>query len=330
MGIVDCFIKIAMTDQSSIKVAKTITFELGARPMSSVRWLFSKWSLVGFATLSLSAFAAGCGQNVDDGFFSSGGSGPSGATATGTGTAGVGGSNIEIHLRASTAPFAHDDGLAGQTPVAHSSAIRSLQLFKDASDTSPLTVFDFGANAVEAGYNDGDDTLIDTVPAKTLPKQTYTIARVTHNYVRYSVKATAHYAGLNAPGQFDNIQVLSDGSNVDGVMHDHGYFDFKFTTAGMTFPLTGDNAPVPEWSGAGGFAVKFENGEWAYYFPVVLPIDPDITSDIKVVLDVNMNESFRWQDQTMPDYTTGVFDTTATTFEPVLRFGANSFALTIE
>lgn len=279
----------------------------------------------------LGSFAVGCGESVVDGSFQSGGAGGTGpavsTSATGTG---VGGANIEIHLRATTAPFPHSDGLSGQTPLAHSSAIRSLFLYKDANDTAPLEVFDFGADAVEAGYDDGDDTLVATVKAKTLPKATYTLARVVHNYVRYRVSATAHSGGFSAPGEFDNLQVLSDGSNVGGVMHDHGYYEYKFTTAGMTFPVSGSDAPTPEWVGGGGFSVKLENGQWSYSFPVTLPVDPDITNDIKIVLGVNMNESFRWQDQTSPGYAPGVFDTTATTFEPVMRFGANSFAVTVE
>lgn len=284
-----------------------------------------------FFAVVIAASVAGCGEQIVDGSFGPGGSTATGAeTTSGAGGAGVGGANIEIHLRASTAPFPHADGLSGETPLAHASSIRSLELFKDASDPSPLVVFDLGANGVEAGYDDGDDTLVATVKAKTLPKATYTLARVVHNYVRYRVAATAHSGGISAAGEFDNLQVLSDGSMVDGTLRDHGYFEYKFVTQNLSFPLSGTNAPTPEWSGSGGFSVKLENGQWAYYFPVTLPIDPDIATDVKVVLGVNMNESFRWQDQSLPDYAPGVFDATATSFEPVMRFGANSFAVTLE
>ena len=52
--------------------------------------------------------------------------------------------------------------------------------------------------------------------------------------------------------------------------------------------------------------------------------------DLTLVLAVNMHESFRWMDEAGTGFTDGVFDATPTTFEPVLQFGANSFALTIE
>jgi hypothetical protein len=47
-------------------------------------------------------------------------------------------------------------------------------------------------------------------------------------------------------------------------------------------------------------------------------------------VEVNMSESFRWEDQALPGYTAGVYDTTPTSFEPIRRFGANSYVLTYE
>lgn len=43
-----------------------------------------------------------------------------------------------------------------------------------------------------------------------------------------------------------------------------------------------------------------------------------------------MHESFRWQDQAQAEYTPNVFDTTPTTYEPVMSFGASAFALFLE
>ena len=62
----------------------------------------------------------------------------------------------------------------------------------------------------------------------------------------------------------------------------------------------------------------------------VLPVTSELTSDLTLVLEVNMHESFRWMDEPTAGFTDGVFDATPTTFEPVLQFGANSFALTVE
>jgi len=251
------------------------------------------------------------------------GDGGGGSPATGTG-------NIEIRMRATTATFPHADGLSGQTPLAHSSGVRSLQLFESESDSEPLTVFDFGEESMEVSYADGADTLIYTAKAADLPLKTFTRARVVHSHVRYRVASTMHANGFDLPGEFDNLQVLSDGTLIDGQMRDHGYFEYEFEGGAQSFPLSGTDAPVPAWSGAGGFSVEFEDGEWAYYFPVNLPVNPDLDSDVAVIFVVNMHESFRWSDESAPDFSAGVFDTTPSTFEPVMRFGANSFALAIE
>ena len=41
-------------------------------------------------------------------------------------------------------------------------------------------------------------------------------------------------------------------------------------------------------------------------------------------------ESFRWQDQALAGYAPKVFDTTPTTYEPVMSFGASAFSLVLE
>jgi hypothetical protein len=300
------------------------------------------------AIVCIVPFFTGCGSDIGVGELdatsasssssasSTSGSGGAGGDGSGTttGTGGAGGSIdgpvIGIRLRASTAAFPHADGLSGQTPIDHRSGVRKFQLFQGESDPAPLTIFDLGEDSVEVGYNDGDDTLVFTVPVATLPTATYTLARVVHSHVRYRVGATMHANGLSVPGEFDNLQVLSDGSRVDGELHDAGYYEYVFETGGMSFPASGDNAPIPEYLGGGGFSVKFENGEWAYYFPVLLPLTPDLTEDLDVVMEVNMHESFRWTDQQEPSYTAGVFDTTPVVSEPVLRFGANTFGVVLE
>ncbi len=291
--------------------------------------------------LFLSGSLAGCSSTVPVGEYEGGGGegggaqgGGGGATAQGTGggttTGSGGGANVEIHLRSSTAPFAHMDGLAGQTPIAHSSGIRSLTLYRMAGDPDPVEVFDFGQESVEASYADGADTLVYTAKAADLPLATFTIARVVHSYVRYRVAATLHYSGFIIPGEFDNLQVLSDQSLVDGQLRDAGYYEYVYTGGMQSFPTSGSDAPIPEWESTGGFSVVFENGEWAYYFPVNLPVNPTLPTDVSVVLGVNMHESFRWQDQAMPNYAEGIFDVTPVSYEPVMKFGANGFTVTVE
>jgi len=288
----------------------------------------------------LALATAACGDTIDVGGFGGGGgdeggAGQGGATSStgGSGTVGSTGGGtgqIEIHLTSTTAPFNHTDGLAGQTPTMHSAGLKSLKLFRSDTDDSPLTVFDLGADAKTVDFADGADTLVYTATAGDLTAGNFVRARVVYSWVKYEVAATIHTNGLDLPGKFDNLQVLSDDSNVDGDTFDAGHYEYLFTTSGQSFPQSGENAPIPEWSGVGGFQVVSEGGEWAYYFPVTLPIDPTLETPLRVDLAVNMHESFRWQDQTMTGFTTGVFDTTTTTFEPVKQFGANSFELTVQ
>lgn len=279
--------------------------------------------------LSLAALLAGCGETIDVGGF--GGSGGEGGGDGGAG-GGAGGESaaIAIRLRASAAPFEHADGFAGQTPIAFESGIRSLVLLRDENDPAPVTVFDLGQDAVATRYEDGADTLVYTARARDLPAATFTIARVVHAWTRYEVAGTMHNGALSAPGTFQNFQVLSDGTLVDGTVRDAGYYEYVFATNGMSFPTSGTNAPTPEYEGTGGFSVRVEDGEYAFYFPVNLPVDPSVPTDLAVVLDVNVHEAFRWQDQDQAGYEVGVFDTTPTSFEPVMQLGANSFALTLE
>ncbi|MFO0553846.1 MAG: hypothetical protein U0271_36020 [Polyangiaceae bacterium] len=280
----------------------------------------------------------GCGDRVTVGGFDGGGGaggasdggGGAGGASDGGGGASSSTASIDIHFKSTTAPFAHADGLAGQTPSVHKSGLRSLTLLRDANDPSPFVVFDLGQDSIEIDYADGADTLVYTAHAADLPAGTFTVARVVHNYVRYDVAATLHNGALMLAGTFDNLQVLSDASLVDGTVRDAGYYEYVFHTGGSSFPTSGSNAPIPEWQSAGGFSVRFENGEWAYYFPVSLPLDPNLAQDASVTFEVNMHESFRWQDQALTDYATGVFDVTPTSFEPVMQFGANSFAVTVD
>jgi hypothetical protein len=287
-------------------------------------------------TLVVAAFCfADCGEDIDLGPVAGGGGaggdaeGPGGAGGEGTGGAPESGS-IAIHMRSSTATFAHSDGLSGQTPIAHTSGVKSLQLFRDPNDDNPVTVFDFGQDSVEVDYADGADTLVFTANAGDLPMTTFTIARVVHSWVKYRIDATMHANGFDLPGEFDNFQALSDDTMFEGTLYQSGDYEYLFDAGSMTFPASGTGAPVPEYEAGGGFSVRFEDGEWAYYFPVNLPVNPELPGDIALVLSVNMHESFRWMDETGTGFTDGVFDATPTTFEPVLQFGANSFALTVE
>lgn len=299
--------------------------------MPTMRPSLAAASLLRPATFAALLALPACGGGGPVDFGEGGGDGEGGGASTSDGAGGgATGPAIEIRMRSSTAPFPHTDGLSGQTPTAYTSGLRSLTLFRAKSDPEPFVVFDLGENPVEVDYADGADTLVYTARASELPEATFTLARVVHTHVRYRIAATMHSMGLVVPGAFDNVQVMSDGTLIDGQLRDAGYFEYTFEGGGQSFPASGNDAPVPEFTSSGGFEVVRENGEWAYYFPVSLVVSPNLTDDVQVVLSVNMHECYRWQDQTSPGYQAGVFDVTPTSFEPVQRFGANSFGLTIE
>src|SRR5262249_14129553 len=95
--------------------------------------------------------------------------GTDGGTATlADGAASTTIAKVEIHIRASTSPVPHGDGLSGQTPSDQKIGIRRLTMLTSATDPAPLVVFDHASAAVEAGLNDKDDTVVATVPAATL------------------------------------------------------------------------------------------------------------------------------------------------------------------
>ena len=237
--------------------------------------------------------------------------------------------SVTIRLAATTASFAHSDGLSGQTPSDQRLAIRSLSLGASAVDASPWIVFDLDASAVLAGVNDGDDTVIATVPGSAIRSGSYAYAKVGVAYVRYVVAATVHDDGLGIPGTFHNLEVLSKGTVIGGTTYASGYSTFTFVAGGETYgPVVETSAPVPEYAGI-GITLSIANGEATYGFPVALTVSP-VSSAMTLTMLANTNEDFRWKDEDEPGYAPGVFDVTPpSSYEPVEQFGANSLTLSL-
>ncbi|MBX3212985.1 MAG: hypothetical protein KF850_13185 [Labilithrix sp.] len=241
----------------------------------------------------------------------------------------VDGPRVTIALSGTTAPFTHTDPWSGATPKKQTVAIRSLYLLRSPTDASPVKVFDHGASAVEADLVAGGKVEVASVVAKTLPAGVFTVAKAGVAYVRYSVPARMHSI-VSVDGQYDNVQSLSDGAVIDGAARDKGYFRYSFVANGTTYgTLEGEDAPVPAVNTNGGLTLDTSGPQSFYVFPVQIAIDPNIGVDHEVSLEINVHESFRWQDQIAVGYTPRVFDTTPYTFEPVMAFGANTFELKI-
>ena len=233
---------------------------------------------------------------------------------------------VTIRLRASTTKVQHLDNWSGQTPIDQKIGIRTLTLIS--ADSSPYVVFDHKASSVEAGLNDKDDTLLATLSASELRPGTYTEARVAISHVRYRVAANMHAFGIAAPGTFDNFQVLSDGSVIDGKTWNKGHYLFAFDVGGQTYGTqTGEDGPVPKIASGAGITLDSSGTETEYRFPVNFGVPASLKTDVTIAFEINTHENFRWQEQSGSGYQTGVFDATPTTYEPVMSFGANSFQI---
>lgn len=295
--------------------------------------------LQSFAVLaftSLSSLAVACGgsngSGIDDPLnpgTSSGTPGTSGGTSSGT--VSPGGPTVTLSLRGSKDALPHGDGLASQTPIAQGVAVRSFYLMKDASDASPLKIADIGPTSVETDLVTGVTNDITSVPIKSLPAGSYTFAKVGVAYVRYTIAARLHAGGFPTDGTYDNIEALSDNAIIDGVARPKSWFKSTFVVGGKALGSTENvGAPLPALPQSGGMRLETVGPESYYVFPLKISLDPTYPADMRLVIDVNVHESFRWVDQGSMGYAPKVFDTTPTTYEPVMSFGASAFKVTYE
>jgi hypothetical protein len=98
------------------------------------------------------------------------------------------------------------------------------------SETSTTTPD--GKDAVEAGLNDGNDTVIGQASASTLPAGTFTVAHLTVGYYRFKVAGTIHNAGLSTQVDYSDIEVLTDGTVMDGTVQNHRHYSYTIEVGG--------------------------------------------------------------------------------------------------
>ena len=274
------------------------------------------------------ASSGGSGSGMEDPGASSGGPGSSGSSGS-SGKPGPG-PQITLALRGSTAPVAHADSFSSQTPLRQGVAVSSLWLYKTADDPAPLKVADLGAASVETDLVSGKTNDIATVALRSLPAGTFTIAKIGVAYVRYRIAARLHN-GVATDGRYDNLEALSDGTVIDGTPRMKGWYRSQFGIGDTTYATYEDNnAPLPQLPSGGGLTLETKGPKSFYVFPMNVTIDPSETKDQRIVCEINVHESFRWQDQAQAGYASKVFDTTPTTYEPVMSFGASAFDLVLE
>jgi hypothetical protein len=290
------------------------------------------------ASLLLLVACGGASAGVDDPTAPGGGPG---GTATGTApsspadpssptdpTSDPGGPRVTVRAKGTTAEFAHTDGFSGETAKVQIAAIKSLYLLRSDTDPNPVKVFDLGDKPALVDYATGDATTLATVALRSIPDGVYRRAKLGVSYVRYSVAARMHAGAWPVDGQYDNVQALSDGAIVDGAARKKGWYHYSFSAYGTTYgSLEGDNAPTPATTTTGGVGLDLSGSESFYTFPVDVAVDTSVTVDQDVLFEANVKDAFRWQDQSIAGYSAGVFDTTASDYEPVMSFGANSYAV---
>ncbi|MBX3185447.1 MAG: hypothetical protein KF819_00475 [Labilithrix sp.] len=276
------------------------------------------------------ALAAACGGTDASVVGPAAEPGPGGSEATDPAGEPITGAKLTLSLKGSTEPVAHADAYAGQTPTRQIVAVRSLWLLRSADDPSPVRVADLGARAVETDLATGARKDIATVALSSVPAGTYTVAKVGAAYVRYSVSARLHANGFPTDGRYDNVQALSNGASIDGTTRAKGWYRFAFAVGPTELgAVEGDGAPLPALAQGGGMTLDASGPEAFYVFPANLVVDGSLQEDMRLTCEVNVHESFRWQDLTQAGYTAKVYDTTPTTFEPVMSFGASAFSLVL-
>lgn len=262
---------------------------------------------------------------------------PSGGAAEGKGSEpdapdaaalALNGAKLTLVLKGSTAPVPHADGLSGETAKVQVAAIKSLWLLRSADDPNPVRVFDLGASPVLVDYVTGAPVTLATVARTSIPSGTYRVAKVGVSFVHYRVASRLHANGVTVDGDYDNVQALSDGAPIDGTPRARGWYRYSFLTGATPLgSVEGGSAPTPVVPSGGGVTLDTSGPEAFYTFGFDAAFDATATYDETVTFEANVHQGFRWQDQALPGYAAGVFDTTTTSFEPVMAFGANAYAV---
>jgi hypothetical protein len=274
-----------------------------------------------FAVLLMGALS--CGTTFLGGPGADGGpSGGSGRSLTDGGPAEEG--TIEIYVQGELTPKVFSDGLSGQTPEDYVMGLSRFDLMRSATDPAPVTAFDHGARSVEVDML--GRTLAGTARTAEIPTGVYAYGRVLLTMTRFTVRATAHGQGLSLPGKLKVTGALSD-TTLDGQPWTKGQAQYTFTAGGLfSRTMAGPLPPLP--STAGGGIVPEGGRTWLVFpFPTPLAVDPHSRARHQATIIYEVFDSFRWEDQAGPGYSSGVFDIAETTFEPVRNFGATGYRI---
>ncbi len=233
--------------------------------------------------------------------------------------------SLRVHVVGSSAAFAHDDGLSGQTPTDISSGVRSLRLFDDAGGV--WTVLERASPGVSVSYSDAAPRPIARIDPASVRAGHYVKARMVQEDSRFTVNARFHDDSLVQPslGALRIYRVMNDDVPGPQGTYPAGYFSWQFESKELSRKGEGV-LPVPAYSTTAGAEALVEDGQWAVYFPLDVTIPAGAHGELRIT--ANLFESFRWKDQTAPDDEAGAYDLSQSSAEPVLRFGGNRFDVT--
>jgi len=245
------------------------------------------------------------------GCFVGSGSGVNHNDAQVTGDASMpGGGSISIYLTGDLTPKTFTDGLQGQTPTSYLIALSEYWVQTSLSDPAPVFCFDAGAAPVVADLQ--HDTLIGVCQTQDIPTAEYTHGRVKVDWVTYTVHGTLHYQNMPLPGEFTFFRAYSDTTyNGDSYQAGQGTIAFAGATQ-VTIPYSFD----PPLS-LPGVNLETIAGEFWMTFPYSQPlvVDQSNTNDHWARAHWEIFEGFRWQDDTTPGYTAGIWDVGVTVGE---------------
>lgn len=228
--------------------------------------------------------------------------------------------HVAVVLRATTAPFPHDDALASQTATAVRAGVRSLELIDEAGES--WVVFDATPGNVEVGYDDGTSSELTRLDLGEVRPGRYVRGRMVQDWSRLEVQARLHEAGASTDGVLRILQVTSDGALVEGASLPFGHFEHTFVAPQRSESFEGvwELASHTTTAEAEAFV---EDGSWAVYFPLDLEVPADEPGTIEI--EVNMDHAFRWEDAPVGVNAPGVYDIAPPLYEAVQQFGGNRF-----
>jgi hypothetical protein len=232
--------------------------------------------------------------------------------------------SISIYMAGDLSKTAFGDGLAGQTPSDFQIAVSRYHVLLSAADPSPQLCFDHGSSSSVASLGEG--TKVGSCRTQTIKSGLYTHGRTKVDWARFTVDGTYHSAGQKIAGKLTFFRAYSD-----TVVSNRS---FKAGQGTITFSgLSALEIPVtypPPVSVPGILSFETINGELlvTFAFSKPLPIAQPDQHQHWARFHWKIGDAFRWADQALAGYQSGVWDVALPGAEPVMMHGVSSYYTT--